>query len=289
MPGSVGCQQRRILLRPSEFDFSQLVKWADFMTNTVVARPPQDAPVTNIFIATETSAPPDSGNPSILLKILSVERESEPAGKSASQCVDSIYRHLLENLPAAAYTCDADGLITYFNKRAVELWGRVPKLNEMEDRFCGSFRLFAPDGLLIRHARCWMAKTLHEKSEYYGHEIIIERPDGSRRFALAHATPVFNEAGQFTGAMNVLVDITERKRLETQLQESQKMEAVGRLTGGVAHDFNNMLMAICGQSSLLQEMPTSSDAIRAAAKEIDEAAYRAADLGRQLLASMLKE
>jgi PAS domain-containing protein len=57
------------------------------------------------------------------------------------------FRSLLEKLPAGAYTCDAQGLITYFNQHAVQLWGRAPELNDPRDRYCGSFKLFSPDGL----------------------------------------------------------------------------------------------------------------------------------------------
>src|ERR1043166_1633436 len=88
---------------------------------------------------------------------------------------ESEFRRLLNRLPAAAYTCDADGLITYFNSRAVELWGREPRLNDPEDRFCGSFRLFAADGTPIRHDRCWMALALRDGREYNGQEIVVER------------------------------------------------------------------------------------------------------------------
>jgi PAS domain S-box-containing protein len=123
-------------------------------------------------------------------------------------------RWLLENLPAAAYTCDSNGLITYFNQRAVGLWGRSPKVNDPEDRFCGSFRLFAADGSPIRHDQCWMALALQENQEFNGHEIVIERPDGTRVTALAHANPLRDEEGDLSGAVNVLVDITERKAAE---------------------------------------------------------------------------
>ncbi|HJW54219.1 MAG TPA: histidine kinase, partial [Burkholderiaceae bacterium] len=89
------------------------------------------------------------------------------------------FRHVLEKLPTAAYTCDADGLITFFNRHAVALWGREPKLHHVDDRFCGSFKLYAPDGSPIPHAQCWMALALRDNAEYDGHEIVIERPDGS--------------------------------------------------------------------------------------------------------------
>jgi len=69
----------------------------------------------------------------------------------------SEFHRLLEALPAGAYTCDADGLITYFNQHAVALWGRTPALNDSSVRFCGSFKLFAKDGTSNRpsHRRRW--------------------------------------------------------------------------------------------------------------------------------------
>src|SRR5262245_50164379 len=114
------------------------------------------------------------------------------------------FHQLLEKLPAAAYTCDADGLITYFNPRAAELWGREPKLNDPVDRFCGSFKLFATDGTPIAHDECWMALALRYGQEYNGQEIIIERPEGTRLTVLAHANPFRDCAGRITGAVNVL-------------------------------------------------------------------------------------
>ena len=127
---------------------------------------------------------------------------------------DLWFHRLLEKLPAAAYTCDPEGLITYFNQYAVQLWGRAPKLVDPVDRFCGSFKLFLPDGSLIAHEQCWMALALKMDKGYNGDEIVIERPDGQRLSALAHANPIHDESGKLLGAVNVLVDITERKRAE---------------------------------------------------------------------------
>ena len=124
------------------------------------------------------------------------------------------FLRLLEKLPAAAYTCDAEGLITYFNERAVALWGREPKLNDAADRFCGSFKLFWTDGSPMPHDECWMALALRHAKAYNGLEIVLERPDGSRWVALAHANPFFDEQGGLAGAVNVLVDITDRKQGE---------------------------------------------------------------------------
>ncbi|HQU46652.1 MAG TPA: PAS domain S-box protein, partial [Pirellulales bacterium] len=111
----------------------------------------------------------------------------------------------------AAYTCDESGQITCFNDQAVRLWGRAPKLCATVDRFCGSFKLFAADGSQISHNRCWMALALQNGKQYKGEEIIIERPDGTRTTALAYAHPVFDESGKLAGAVNLLVDISDRK------------------------------------------------------------------------------
>ncbi len=133
------------------------------------------------------------------------------------------FRRLLEKLPAGAYTCDPEGLITYFNQHAVELWGRAPKLNDPADRFCGSFKLFSSDGSPIAHDQCWMARALKMDKEYNRREIIVERPDGQRLTALAHANPVHDESGRLLGAVNVLVDITDRKRAEENLRRQEEI------------------------------------------------------------------
>lgn len=128
------------------------------------------------------------------------------------------FRSLLEKLPAGAYTCDSEGLITFYNKHAVQLWGRAPKLHSPEDRFCGSFKLFSSEGIAIAHDQCWMAMALKTDKEYNRREIVIERPDGQRLTALAHANPIHDEAGKLIGAVNVLVDISDRKRAEDKVR-----------------------------------------------------------------------
>ena len=132
------------------------------------------------------------------------------------------FHRLLEALPAAAYTCDPNGLITAYNQRAVQAWGREPRLNDPTDRYCGSFRMHTPGGDPVPHNECWMARCLKEGKEYNGEEIVVERPDGSRLVVLAHAIPFYNDDGKLGGAVNVVVDITQRKRTEQQLQESER-------------------------------------------------------------------
>jgi two-component system, sensor histidine kinase PdtaS len=165
------------------------------------------------------------------------------------------FRRLLEKLPAGAYTCDAEGLITYFNPQAVELWGRAPALNDPVDRFCGSFKLFATDGSPIAHDQCWMALALTRNEAYNGQAIVIERPDGQRLTALAHANPVHDASGKLLGAVNVLVDISERQRTELALRASEARLTVALqekevLLKEIHHRVKNNLQVICSLLNL---------------------------------------
>ncbi|HZL91357.1 MAG TPA: ATP-binding protein [Pirellulaceae bacterium] len=160
------------------------------------------------------------------------------------------FRRLLEKLPAAAYTCDAGGLITYFNQHAVEIWGRAPKLNDPADRFCGSFKLYAEDGSPLLHDQCWMALALRQNKEYNGCEIVIERQDGRRVTALAHANPIHDDTGKLIGAVNVLVDISSRKQAEEALKKGDR--AKNEFLATLAHELRNPLAPIRNAMQMIQ-------------------------------------
>jgi PAS domain S-box-containing protein len=136
-----------------------------------------------------------------------------PVGLSKSfRESERLYRQLVECLPMAIYMCDAAGRVTLFNRAATELWGREPVLGQ--DLWCGSWRIYRPDGTPLPLDQCPMAKSLREGRAVLGEEIIIERPDGSRRNVMPHPEPLRDSAGQLIGSVNMLVDITEQKRGE---------------------------------------------------------------------------
>lgn len=171
-------------------------------------------------------------------------QEREKALREAERQRWEMFQHLLDKLPAGAYTCNAEGLITYYNERAVEVWGREPKLNDPLDRYCGSFKLFMGDEP-IQHDNCWMAKALHTMEEYNGREIVVEQPNGNRVTVLSHANPIYDESNNLIGAVNVLVDINERKKIEKYLNIQYSVSKALAESGTFKEASQKVLQSIC--------------------------------------------
>ena len=128
---------------------------------------------------------------------------------------------LLRALPAAVYTTDAEGRITFYNEAAAALWSCRPELGKSE--WCGSWRLYWPDGTPMPRGESPLAVALKEKRALSGVEAVVERPDGTRVFFLAYPTPLLDETGSLTGAVNTLIDITDRKKAE---EAAQRLAAI---------------------------------------------------------------
>jgi two-component system, chemotaxis family, CheB/CheR fusion protein len=126
------------------------------------------------------------------------------------------FRQVLDLLPAAVYITNAAGLITYYNEAAASLWGHHPPLGLSE--WCGSWKLYWPDGRPLPHDQCPMALALREERPIRGMEAIAERPDGIRIPFIPYPTPLYDASGALIGAVNMLVDITDRKRAEEYAQ-----------------------------------------------------------------------
>ena len=123
-------------------------------------------------------------------------------------------KDLLAALPAAIYTTDANGRITYFNDAAIELAGRTPALGS--DEWCVTWKLFWPDGTPLPHEQCPMAIALKEGRTIRNMEAVAERPDGTRVPFIPYPTLLRDAKDNIVGAINMLVDVSERKQAETQ-------------------------------------------------------------------------
>ena len=142
--------------------------------------------------------------------------------EAALRLSEEKYRRIVRLLPAAVYTVDADGLITFYNERAVELWGRAPALEDTDQRFCGSLRLYRPDGSLLPPEATPMAEAVRTGASSRGQEVTIEHPDGKRVTVLVNVDPLLDSDGKIAGAINVFTDITELKHAEEAVRQSEQ-------------------------------------------------------------------
>lgn len=122
---------------------------------------------------------------------------------------DSEWKSVLDRLPVPIYTTDPHGSVTYWNRACVEFAGRVPQLGR--DRWCVSWKIFTTAGDPLPHEDCPMADAIRQRRTIRDSVAIAERPDGSRVAFRPYPTPLFDEAGELTGAVNMLVDVTDEQ------------------------------------------------------------------------------
>jgi len=187
------------------------------------------------------------------------------------------YRRLFEEDVSADFVADAQGIFLACNQSFVEYFG-FKNAAEVEGTYLNS--RFPDEN---QAADFW--KQLKQHKRLVLHELDLLRADGSKLNLLANVVADTDENDVITEVNGYLIDISTRKNLEQQLRQAQKLEAVGRLAGGVAHDFNNILTVILGYSTIVQEKLVKQDtAIENEVSGIQEAAKRASTLTRQLLA-----
>ncbi|HYL62874.1 MAG TPA: ATP-binding protein [Candidatus Methylomirabilis sp.] len=196
------------------------------------------------------------------------------------QASERRYRSLFERHLAGVFTTTPDGRYIDCNEAYAHIFGCASR-EEMLSR--SPVELYSSAA-----ARDEQVAALREAKTFTNMEARRRRKDGTYIWVLHNVTLLHDEKGNEI-IEGTVVDITERKRLEEQLRQSQKMEAIGQLAGGVAHDFNNLLTVIQGYTRLILDTSPSQAETRAYAEHIDSSAERAAALTRHLLAFSRKQ
>ncbi|HEY6529849.1 MAG TPA: PAS domain S-box protein [Cellvibrionaceae bacterium] len=209
-------------------------------------------------------------------------------------------RAVIDALPVAIYTTDEEGVLTHFNQAAVEFSGRTPQLGV--DRWCISQKLLRPDGTFLAHDSCPMATALNERRQILGAEAIAERPDGTQAWFNAYPTPLFNADGKLIGGINMLIDITERKRLDQVILENNiEMKkakyladkanlAKSNFLSNMSHELRTPLGAILGFAQLIEASdPPPTPSQKRSVEQILQAGWYLLDLINEILDLTLVE
>jgi hypothetical protein len=136
------------------------------------------------------------------------------------------FAEVLDGLAAPIYLIDGEGTLAYFNNACITLAGRAPRVGT--DKWCVTWKMFTTDGDYLPHYACPMAVAIRERRSIRGVEAIAERPDGTRINFIPYPTPLFDEDGNLAGAVNLLLDVTPKRRPECR-SDGLRMEAIETL------------------------------------------------------------
>ncbi len=203
---------------------------------------------------------------------------------SASERLEQV----LHALPFGIWLMDRQGHIVLANPASRAIWEEVPDSLEWLD---SRTAWWASSGQPVQPQEWGPSRALMRGESSFDEEVLIETPAGLRKTLRLSSIPLSTPDGEISGAISLAEDITEtrardaaERQREQQLQQSQRLEAVGRLAGGIAHDFNNLLTGILSYSDLILQELRPNDPLRSDVEQIRDAGQRAAGLTRQLLA-----
>jgi PAS domain S-box-containing protein len=213
--------------------------------------------------------------------IWSIVEDISAAKSSADQLEESSERflHLVNSIPQMVWTASIDGKMTFVNRQLTQFLGVAT--DHPHTALRSLFRSLSPAGRRDLN-EIWNQHGLQSQTEF-SLEVQALRHDGEYRWLMLHAIPIKNREGQIARWIGTMTDVSERRLADQNLRETQKLEAIGNLTGGLAHDFNNLLGIILGNLDMLHASalgPTAAAQVQVALS----AAERGAELTKSLLA-----
>ncbi len=197
---------------------------------------------------------------------------------------------VLEHLPSAVLIAEApSGRFIRGNGRVEKIFGHPMRYSTSTEGYATDWPARHPDGEPAGVNECPLALAIRAGTTTQGAEFRYPRPDDTEVWVRVSAAPIRDPEGRITYGVMTVEDISAEKALETQLQQAQRLEAVGRLAGGIAHDFNNLLTVIQANADFtLEDLPAGHPAV-SSIEEVLDAADRAAQVTRQLLAFSRKQ
>jgi PAS domain S-box-containing protein len=199
-----------------------------------------------------------------------IAHKPQSESRQVNLSIEPSFRQVLDAAQVPIYTTDPQGRITSYNQSAVDFWGRQP---EPTERWCGSLRLFRPDGEPMPHDQCPLAETIRMHRPVSG-AAVVERPDGSRRAFMAYPAPLVDEQGELVGAVNILMDITahvdDEQRILASAEALRQSNAVkDEFLGLVSHELRTPVTTIYGNAELLRSRDEKLPAADRAAMILD--------------------
>lgn len=183
------------------------------------------------------------------------------------------YRELVENAHEGIWVIDDNGVITFANQRLATIMGEDNLLGQSIGQLVSPEKKRVLIRLLLQNMQGAVAQE----------ELQLTRRDGERLSTIVSSVPIM-DGDRYKGSFAMVTDITDKKRMESELLHRQKMESIGTMAGGIAHDFNNILTGILGYASLLKYRLGEQGDLQRFVQIIESSSLRAADLIRQLLA-----